>query len=139
MKNLLLSLCMFFSLAACNEDENKEQDSMVIGSWVLTEIYGSDGGQGSWNEVENGFVYTFNSNMTFTSTRFSECTYGEYSVTDNLLTLKFGCEGFDTGIENPPGTFTENMSFEGEVLILSPDYMNCDEGCSYKFKRIKNE
>lgn len=139
MKNLLLSLCMIFSLAACNEDDNKEQYSMVIGSWLLTEIYGSDGGQGSWNGVENGFVYTFNSDMTFTSTRFSECTYGDYSVTDNLLTLKFGCEEFDTGIENPPGTFIEAMSFEGEALILSPTYMNCDEGCSYKFKRIKNE
>lgn len=127
---------MFSSLLACNDDENKDQQSTINGSWLLTEIYESDGIIGSWKEVENGFVYTFNNDMTFTSTRFTECTYGTYSTTNQVLTLMFGCEGFDTGIENPPGTFIENMDFDGKDLILSPSYMNCDEGCGYKFVRI---
>ncbi|MDD3771457.1 MAG: lipocalin family protein [Weeksellaceae bacterium] len=99
MKNLLLSLCVLFSLLACNDDENKAPEKSITGTWKLAEVYGSDGGIGSWNEVENGFVYTFNSDMTFTSTRFSECTYGVYSIIDQLLTLKFGCEsGFYIGL-----------------------------------------
>lgn len=50
--------------------------------------------------------------------------------------MNFGCEGFTTGIESPQGTFIEQMYFENGHLILKPTYLNCIEGCSWKFDKL---
>jgi len=52
------------------------------------------------------------------------------------LILDFGCYGFTTGIETPEGTFVEKMTFEKVYLILQPTYLDCTEGCGWKFKKI---
>ncbi|AUS07068.1 hypothetical protein [Pseudotamlana carrageenivorans] len=138
MKLTILILCIFLSLTSCSDDEAKSQENNFLGTWKLIETYGSDGGSNSqWTSVDNGYTYTFNNNGTFSSTRFTECTTGTYGVSSNSITLVYGCEGFDTGIENPAGTFVENYVFEDENIILTPTYMNCDEGCSYKFEKVE--
>lgn len=136
MKNLILIFTIL--LLSCSNDDNKPQENPLKGTWKLIETYSSDGGSNpQWTSVENGYTYTFNSNGTYSSTRFSECSTGEYTITDSTLTLDYDCEDFDTGIENPPGTFIENYVFEDQKIILTPTYLNCDEGCGYKFERVE--
>lgn len=137
MKNILLFL--FLTLISCSDDEGSgilAED--ITGTWLLTETYTSGAGnKAQWTPTETGYTYTFNNDRTFTSTRFSECTTGIYTLTKTQVTLMYDCDGFDTGIENKPGTFIENYVFENGKIILTPTYMNCDEGCGFKFKKVK--
>jgi len=135
---MILILSMLLSFTNCNSDNGaKEQDNSIIGIWKLIETYGSDGGSNPlWTPVDNGYTYTFHENGSFTSDRFSECSEGNYSISGNTLTLDYGCDGFTAGIEIPEGIFVEKYIFKNENMILSPSYMNCDEGCEYKFKKI---
>lgn len=141
MKPIILILAILFSFVACSNDDEKELTTQerLIGTWKLVEVYGSDGGQGQWTPVEDGYTYTFNDNGTFTSTRFSECTYGTYTLTSSTLILSFGCEGFTTGIEDPEGTFIENFVYDNNFIFLSPTYLTCDEGCDQKYQKITDE
>lgn len=130
-------------LFACNKDEISEpQEVSVVGTWKLSETYIGDGGTNTqWTPVENGYTYTFKSDGTFTSTKFSDCTYGNYSISTSpfrTLNLDFGCEGFTAGIETPEGTFAEKFKFIEGSLILHPLYLSCIEGCAYKFQKIKD-
>lgn len=135
MKNLILIMIVLIS--SCSKNETIEQEDELKGTWKLIERYGSDAGNISqWHPVENGYTYTFNSNGTYSSTRFSECSTGDYTFTASTLTLAYDCENFNTGIENSPEAFIENYVFENRKIILTPTYLNCDEGCSYKFRKI---
>ncbi|WP_176328520.1 MULTISPECIES: lipocalin family protein [Arenibacter] len=139
MKNIILLFTIIISFSSCSQnDENQKNENSIYGTWKLVEIYGSDGGNSpQWNPVNNGYTYTFNSDNSFASNRFSECSTGMYELTSSNLTLKYNCDGFNTGIENPPGSFVENYVFESNHLILTPTYLNCDEGCSYKFEKVE--
>lgn len=138
MKSTILILSILLSFTSCNDDDTKPQEINILGTWKLIETYGSYGGSNpQWTSIDNGYTYTFNNDGTFSSTRFTECTTGTYETSSSSITLVYGCEGFDTGIENPAGTFVENYVFDNEYIILKPSYMNCDEGCSYKFKKIE--
>lgn len=137
MKTIILIFSMLFSLFSCNGTDTIEQENSIYGTWTLIEIYGSDGGSNpQWTSVTIVYTYTFNENGSFTSSRFSECTSGTYSIENDKLILNFGCEGFTTGIESPPGTFIEQMYFENGHLILKPTYLNCIEGCGWKFDKL---
>lgn len=131
-------IVIILSIIGCNkEDDNTEQEKSIVGNWQLIEIYSNPGaGSGNWNSVENGYTYSFSANGEFTSTRFSECSTGTYSIESNELSLDFDCDGFTTGIESPEGTFIEQLTFETKDLILKPTYLNCIEGCGWKFKKI---
>lgn len=138
MKSLILILSMLLSLASCSDDDTKSQNENILGTWKLIETYGSDGGSNpQWRPVDNGYTYTFNNDGTFSSTRFTECTTGTYGVSNSTIILDYGCAGFDTGVENPAGTFVENYSYENGNIILTPSYMNCIEGCAYRFEKIE--
>ncbi|APY12118.1 hypothetical protein BWZ22_13155 [Seonamhaeicola sp. S2-3] len=138
MKPIILILSMLLSFTSCSDDDTKSQEESFLGTWKLIETYGSDGGSNpQWTIVDNGYTYTFSNDGTFSSTRFTECTTGTYDVSNNTITLDYSCVGFDTGVENPPGTFVENYNFENGNIILTPTYMNCIEGCGYKFEKIE--
>ena len=137
MRTLMLTLVMLLSLASCNDDKTNENNKGIVGTWKLISTYGSDGGSiAKWSSVDKGYTYTFNSDGTFTSTRFSECTQGTHTLNPTSLILNFGCNGFDTKIETPAGTFSEKISYENENVILTPSYLMCDEGCAYKFEKV---
>ncbi|MCF6296335.1 MAG: hypothetical protein L3J25_11690 [Flavobacteriaceae bacterium] len=140
MKNLILSV-LVISLISCTKNERIiDQNTKMIGTWQLIEIFESEGASNpQWTEIENGYTYTFNSDNSFISNRFLECTNGIYTVLNGILTLDFGCQNFDTGIESPAGTFIENYTFESGNLILVPEYLNCIEGCGYKFKKTTSK
>lgn len=141
MKKILsmtIILSLILLLSGCNNDDETNSDSSIVGIWQLIEVYNDPGdGSGGWQPVDNGYKYTFTSNNMFFSDRFSECNYGTYSLNANQLTLDFGCSGFTTNIENPNAVFIENMSFEANDLILNPTYLFCVEGCGWKFKKIE--
>tara|TARA_R110000868_G_C10964310_1_gene768899 strand:+ start:7290 stop:7715 length:426 start_codon:yes stop_codon:yes gene_type:complete len=141
MKNVLkyeLILVIFIVLFGCNNDDELNTEQSIIGTWQLIEIYSDPGdGSGDWSFVENGYKYVFTSDNQFTSNRFPECDNGIYSLNSNQLILDFGCDGFTAGIENPEGTFIEQISFESNNLILNPTYLICVEGCGWKFKKLK--
>jgi|SRR5690606_10071730 len=141
MKHFILIFGLLFTVSGCSSDDNDiDYGEGLIGTWKLVEVYLSDGGsQSAWVSVKNGYVYTFKNNGTFTSSRFEECNRGKFEETEHILTLIFDCEEFTAGIEDPEGTFVENLKFENNHMILSPAYMSCVEGCSYKFKKIASQ
>jgi len=135
--SLLMILSLVFFTSCNNDDENIKEENSIVGTWRLIEIYNDPGdGSGSWNSVDNGYLYNFSENGQFTSTRFSECSSGSYSMNSTELTLDFDCDGFTTGIEAPEGTFIENYTFESNTIILVPTYLSCIEGCGWKFEKI---
>ncbi len=137
MKKLIFILTTLISLSSCDRNDPIIQENSIYGTWKLIEIYGSDGGSNpKWTSATIVYTYTFNENGSFTSNRFSECTSGTYSLENDKLILNFGCEGFTTGIESPKGTFIEQMYFENDNLILYPTYLDCDEGCGWKFDKL---
>lgn len=139
MKSIILILSILFSLTGCSEKETNQQENSIYGTWQLIEIYQSDGGSSpQWTTVDESYIYTFNNDGTFSSTRFTECTSGTYEISNNSITLNYSCVGFDTGMENPPGTFIESYIFKNANLILTPFYLNCIEGCDYKFEKVEN-
>lgn len=143
MKNLILLFALTIMSCTKKSNENKpEINNSKLGNWRLIETYIGNGDLSTtqWAAVENGYIYTFNDDGTFSSNRFAEeCESGTYEFSDALLTLNFDCEGFTTGIESPEGTFIENYTLEDGFMYLIPTYMSCAEGCSYKFERISAE
>lgn len=134
----LLILLLIPVLISCTDKGPVTQNDSLEGTWRLIEIYNGDGGSNSsWTPVENGYTYTFMKNGNFTSNRFEACTKGSYSISSNKLILVYGCNGFSTGVETPEGTFIENYDIKDGFLILSPTYLNCDEGCENKFEKSK--
>jgi hypothetical protein len=139
MKNMFLILSIFLFITGCSEEETKQQENSIYGTWKLIEIYQGNGGNNpQWTSVDSGYTYTFNNDRIFSSTRFTDCISGTYEVSGNSITLDYSCNGFNTGIETPPGTFVESYIFENANLILTPSYLNCFEGCDYKFEKIEN-
>lgn len=137
-KKLFLLLITFIFIGCNNDNDSKPKDTSLAGTWKLAEFFGGDGGSNpKWSPVSNGYTYTFKSDGTFTSTRFSECTYGTYNLENSKLTLIFGCTGFTTSVETPKGTFVENYRINNGKMILTPSYSACIEGCDYAFVKIK--
>lgn len=133
----ILSLLTIAIIGCSSDDEKIEAEQSIIGTWKLIEVYLDPGdGSGNWSSVENGYTYNFLANGQFTSTRFSECSTGNYVIDSNQLTLDFDCDGFTTGIEEPEGTFIENYTFESNTIILVPNYILCIEGCGWKFEKV---
>ena len=139
LKSSILSLVAIMLIGCSSDDEKIVTEQSIVGAWKLIEVYSDPGdGSGSWNSVENGYSYNFSANGQFTSTRFSECSSGSYALDSKQLTLNFDCDGFTAGIEDPEGTFIENYTFESNTVILVPAYLNCDEGCGWKFQKSAN-
>lgn len=138
MRTIILTLSILLSLTSCSDDDKNSQDKNILGTWKLIESkIGNGADAAQWTTVDDGYTYTFNEDGAFYSTRFSGCMTGRYELSNSTITLDYDCPGFDIGIENPSGTFIENYVFENENIILTPSYMNCDEGCSYKFVKIE--
>ncbi len=133
MKRMIFLFVLILSFLACsnNDDENNENQS-IIGTWQLVEeFYGNVSGQGQWTEVENGYTYTFTKQNSVISNRYP-CKEGTYSLNNgNNITLKFDCP--ETGVI----ILGYDISFENNYLILTPNPLPCDEGCKFKYKKIK--
>ncbi|GHA51709.1 hypothetical protein GCM10007103_35190 [Salinimicrobium marinum] len=129
-------------MSSCSKNEEISErkdltfDHSITGNWKLVEAYISSGGPQYWVDIENGEEFTFLSNGSFESNKFSECTTGDFLVESKELFLNYNCDGFTSGFETPEGAITYRFTFEDNYLILTPTSVVCVEGCSYKYKRI---
>lgn len=133
MKAISYLSVLFFSLISCskNNDEKTTLPS-IVGKWKQIELYNSNGGNNpNWNVVTNGYSIEFFSNGTYSSTKISDCSTGTYTISvTNEISMIYNCAGF-TNI------YVEKIENNtNSQLILKPNYLNCDEGCSVKFERI---
>lgn len=144
MKNLILILILNASLFGCAEENSEAQNTSIYGRWQLVEIY--DGGSVKPNQtIEDGYLYVFHSNQSFSSSRITGCPndadiQGTFSLstyqTFDILTLSIECD--EQGSEQVM-TDAYAYSINGNMLTLSPKESTCDEGCYEKFKKIADE
>ncbi|MDT0676080.1 lipocalin family protein [Autumnicola musiva] len=125
----LSNIAVFLLIFGCNsEDEEITVLDVSIqnltGTWKLTEVYVSPGGETEWRPVANGHTYTFSGNGTFSSTGLDSCKEGEYSLNDDTLNLNCGEESLVQKID----------SISSGVLILKNP--RCIEACLYKYKKV---
>lgn len=137
MRKLVYLSILVFSLFSCSpNDENKIIDSELIGKWKMTEAFISSGGPQYWVAIENGEDFEFFENGLFSSTRFSECATGSFSVVQDKLLLRYNCDGFESKSENLDGFITYTLKFEADIFIATPTSGPlCIEGCSYKYQK----
>jgi len=138
MKSLYLIFLLTFGLfISCSKTDNQQkQETSLVGTWQLIEVYEAFGENGNWNPLEDGYFYTFNEDGTMSSNRFN-CQTGIYEIemNENLeqrkITISFNCNG-----TQHQGTL--RMPFMEEYLILI-DEISCDEGCAEKYVKISNQ
>ena len=140
MKTKILIITFLFFIEGCSQKKDVQiGDNSIIGTWKLVEfLYSVGTPQGSWwGTVEDSYsyTYTFKVDGTFTSTRFLECTYGTYSLSNLTLKLNFGCNSFERTIIEEVKFNVTGITGTG-LLYLYPIDPACDEGCAAKFKRI---
>jgi|SRR5690606_4054886 len=134
----ILFFAVYAFLSCTNSDDGKKQETPLVGTWQLIEIYEDygEGPNGNWNPVENGHFYTFRDDGTMISNRF-DCSNGVYEIemNDNInqrrIFISFNCE-------NSLHQGTLRMPFIDEYLILI-DEISCDEGCAEKYIKLSNE
>ena len=139
MKNIIFIIVIIISCHSCSQNNESEiEDNSIIGTWKLTSSYVNtmSGSSGEWKTIENGYSYTFNIDGSFESDRFDDCLQGNYELSDVKLTLNYSCSNFNSGFnENPIGTFIESYRIINNELVLSPEYILC-ENCAFKFEKI---
>ncbi|MCL6217879.1 lipocalin family protein [Zunongwangia pacifica] len=134
---LLFCACWLLTLSGCdNEEYGMYEVDRIVGSWKLVEVYNdNNNGRGVWSPAENVYSYTFNEDGTFSSTRFPQCTGGNYSIYDDEIVLDFDCNNNRTmGISSVSSTFIEEFDYDGNNVIFIPTYPACDKGCKLKFE-----
>lgn len=145
-KYLKISLLLLFVCVACNDsNENKEvfddiiSKETIFGKWKLTETSFSIGGpEQITRDVEDGTEYVFFEDGSFTSTRYDECSRGEYRINleENELIVKYTCTDFTPNIVDENGEFVYYIGFkDSNSFTLSPRTVICTEGCSSLYTR----
>ena len=134
--NLRLVLLIVLALFSCNTDNDTITDNLINGRWKLFEAYVSSGGPQYLIKIENGEEFMFSDNGKFESNKFQDCTNGLYKIGSGNLILRYGCDGFETGVENSNGEITYKISFESGYLVMIPTSVICIEACSYRYKKI---
>ena len=130
MKNMFLILSIFLFITGCSEEEAKQQEDPIYGTWKLIETYGSDGGNNpQWVSITDGYEYTFNDDGNIISDRFT-CNGSYTLLSSNQVTINFDCVDSQFNL-------MYTYSFENQNLILTPDLLNCDEGCGEKYEKIE--
>ena len=118
-------------LFSCNDDENSNLNTELIGSWKLIEVLSDPGdGSGTFHSVESKKIITFKSNGSVTSngnlcemsTSTDHPTSGTYSIT-KLTFNSSNCTN-----SNYNYTFKQI----GNILII---YYPCFEACQAKYEK----
>ena len=150
MKNRFLILTIFFFITGCGEEEAKQQETSIYGTWQLKEQRLGNVGNLPTTvfEFSNKHLMTFRKNNTFSMSR-SSCQNGglvngsfslgtEYSY--NFVETSFPCSYTNKNGETIKyeETTKDTYRFKNEYLILSPHGL-CDEGCSFKYKRVSEQ
>ncbi|WP_437394928.1 hypothetical protein [Flagellimonas lutimaris] len=134
----LLCFGLLSVLVKCDSNGSDDiiEEQSILGKWKLTEAYISAGGPQYWVNIEDGEEIVFLDSGNFSSDRYTECTAGEFMVDEDILTLDFNCEGFESEMENEEGLITYQIELGENEFLLTPLSVICIEGCSYKYIRI---
>lgn len=103
---------------SCSNNDDKFQNNVpqeLIGKWKIVEMYSTDGGSPpSWSTYDSGEVYDiwFKNDWTYSSTSSAnpDCINGEYSISENYLTL------FNSACAPEEPLIVENLT-ENELVI----------------------
>ena len=150
MKNMFLILTIFFFITGCGEEEAKQQETSIYGTWQIKESRYNDGeGSKEVDKVSNGHTKTFRKNNTYSTTKFVHCqsdglangsfslgTYSHYDYSYNFVEVSFSCTNKNGETIKYEEATKYTYRFENEYLILSPHDNPCHEGCSFKYKRV---
>ncbi|BAO54745.1 hypothetical protein [Nonlabens marinus] len=131
MKKLfVLSIILGFFLS-CDETDDVNRDTELIGTWKLVELYSDPGdGSGRFNRVNSEKVIIFKEDGALTSNG-SICeidnvttnpTSGTYSITDST---------FRSDDCNNPDYDYEFIKTEGTITVYYP----CIEGCAARYRK----
>lgn len=126
MKNILLSIIVFFILSSCNEDGNLFVNNGVNGKWQLEATKLSPGSLVlEWTQVEDGEVYWFSSEGVYQNIDGAVTDEGDFLYNGEILTLSSN---------DGSNEIRFYVSFEDEKMILA--FVGCIEECSYRYRRI---
>ncbi len=146
MKNMYLILTMLFLFTGCNEEESKQQENSIYGTWQLTKRTGNnaDDTPNDWENVNNGFILKFEDNLTFESNESTICenslNTGEFSLSttnnDTKDIIEITINNCDSSSN---GSFIRVFYyyFNGSDLVLVPKEPACDEGCAFLYNKTE--
>lgn len=113
MKNMFLILSILFLITGCSEEEAKQQESSIYGTWQLTKrqhVLPS-----SIQIIENGEIITFTSSGSFNSDSY--LCEGSYVIIDDfIIEVSFQCRdeiSFSYSSENNELILRRAFGFEG--------------------------
>ena len=136
---ILHFVLLVFTLSSCNlldsEYSYQKNPQGLPGTWVAVERTYSIGGPPVTKEIDKGYRISFKNDDNFSATEGFTCNSGTYILAAEELTFTYACE--DLG-ENQPNPFTYSVRFEEDYMILSPKTVLCIEGCSVKYKKLKD-
>ena len=124
--------------------ESLPLNDAIYGTWKLVEVWTLNNlGLGWWNvSGENQYVLTMRANGTFSSSEYSYCTEGTFSLKKEILrgqTVPIILFSYNCGVPcGGNGTCVNIFSIEEGYLIMAPTSF-CPEGCGGKFKKISEQ
>ena len=148
MKTIIIILGICF-LLACGKDEAPQGENprpqtqlndttIIYGTWKFVEEWKLNNlGLGWWSvPAEYQYVLKIRHNGTFSSSAYSYCTEGTFSLKEGIFEgLTFPVISFRYNGDVPCGSNKIFIIEEGYLFLTSTS--RCDEGCGEKFKRIK--
>ncbi|MDN3668144.1 lipocalin family protein [Echinicola jeungdonensis] len=134
MKSNFIFLFIFLLMGCQVHDEKSPYEKNpegLLGKWQIVERTFSIGGPPQTEEVENGAIFNFKAESTFTTSGFDQCYEGTFSVDGDELTLTSLCQ-----VEEAENSIVYQMSFQEDFMELFPIDPICIEGCSKKLKKL---
>ena len=131
MKKVIFTLITAGLLLSCNNDDDFNSDTELIGNWKLIEVLEDPGdGSGTFSSVASDKIITFKSGGIITSNG-NLCDMTINAGTQTTGSYSFSESTFNSSACNDP---TYNYTYEqsGDVLIIN---YPCIEPCKAKYKK----
>jgi hypothetical protein len=131
MKKLILFVfaLVFFACHDSDTDSAPPPPVEFVGAWQVVESYMGIGPPGEWQDVNDGAVYIFNADLTFSVSYGSECS-GTYRFENDTLTLYYPCNNTTPEVKYSAVIQPDNL------LRLAPINPMCIEGCGRRLRKI---
>ena len=130
MKKIFFTFLIAGILLSCNNNDDSNSNTELVGNWKLIEVLADPGsGGGTFSSVKSNKTITFNSAGIITSNG---------NLCDMAITSGNPTSGIYSKSEstfNLPNCPEYNFTFEqnGNILII---YYPCVEACQVKYKKI---
>ncbi|MBT8295325.1 MAG: lipocalin family protein [Gramella sp.] len=125
-------MLVIFFVTSCSKNESTLEVldlsmKSFQGTWKLTDVYISPGGETTWQSIEDGTVYNFNSDGTFQSSE-NECSDGTFELDLDSDKLTLNCENEAAG---------SNYYYIQELTAseMEISYVGCVEACIYRYRK----